>query len=169
MIRATIFCPKLAQYPAKGISPDEVKIMYADMDLDGNYNGYTRTQKENEIMNKIKAQTKINNSFNARAVVLGDILESKLKDIDMTWCKDGCIVISFDNTIEEIEQLIEDEGLEIRADRPEIKHKVRPLDPNDNSKGSEEDIDEIFEPLTADDKKKLKSRLVINQFKLKNN
>jgi len=146
MIRATIFCPTLSQYPAKGISPDDMKTM-------------TRGE--------IIEQTNINNSFNARAIVLGEILESKLKDIDMTWCKDGCIVISFDNSIAEVEQLIEDEGLEISADRPEIKHKVRPLDPNDNSKGSEEDIDEVFEPLTPDDKKKLKSRLVINQFKLK--
>ena len=148
MIRATIFCPQLAQYPAKGISPDDMKTM-----------------SRGEIIE----QTNINNSFNARAIVLGEILESKLKDIDMTWCKDGCIVISFDNNIAEIEQLIEDEGLEIREDRPEIKHKVRPLDPNDQSKGSEEDIDEVFEPLTADDKKKLKSRTVINQFKLRNN
>lgn len=146
MIRATIFCQKLAQYPAKGIPPDVMKIM-----------------SRGEIIE----QTNINNSFNGIAIVLGEILESKLNDIDMTWCKDGCIVISFDNSIAEIEQLLEDDGLEIREDRPEIKHKVRPLDPNDNSKGSEEDIDEVFEPLTPGDKKKLKSRLVINQFKLK--
>ena len=128
MIRATIFSPTLSQFTAKGISPDDMKTM-----------------SKGEII----TQTNINNSFNARAVVLGEILESKLKDIDMTWCKDGCIVISFDNSIAEIEQLIEDEGLEIREDRPEIKHKVRPLDPNDNSIGSEEDIDEVFEPLTV--------------------
>jgi len=146
VIRATIFSPQLAQYPAKGISPDDMKTM-----------------SRGEIIE----QTNINNSFNARAIVLGEILKSKLKDIDMTWCKDGCIVISFDNSIAEIQNLIEDEGLEIRADRSEIKHKVRPLDPNDNSKGSAEDIDEVFDPLTPDDKKKLKSRLVINQFKLK--
>lgn len=139
MIRCTVKYPKLAQYPAKGISPDDAKTM---------------------SKSEIHEQTKINNAFNGRANILGDILESKLKDVDMTWCKDGCVVISCDNTIAELEQVINDEELEIQPDRSEIGHKIRTL--KDGT--SEEDIDEVFEPLTVGELKKLKSRSVTNQY-----
>lgn len=142
-VRFTVLCPKLAQFPAKGISPDEAKLMN---------------------QGQIFAQTQINERYNARGVELGDILISKLKDCDMTWCKDGCVVISCDNSLAEIEQVISEEGLEIQPDRSEIKHKVRPIDNNDESKGSEEDIDEVLEPLTVGELKRLKSRAVTNQF-----
>ncbi len=141
-IRCTIKCPKLAQFPAKGISPDDVKTMSKSV---------------------IVSQTKINDSYNNRAKDLGDILISKLKDCDMTWCNDGCVVISCNNTIAEIEKVIEDEGLEIQEDRSEIKHKVKEI-----SEGiSEEDIDGVFEPKTKGEIKKLKSRKLVNKFKTK--
>jgi len=145
MIRFTVLCPKLAQFPAKGIPPDEAKVM-------------TKGQ--------IVSQTLINEKYSARGRELGDILQLKLKDVDFTWCNDGCVVVSCDNTLAEVEKVIADEGLEIQPDRSEIKHKVRPLDPNDESKGSAEDIDEVFEPLNKNDKTKLLSRKVTNKFKI---
>lgn len=142
-VRLTVKCPKLAQFPAKGISPDEAKIL---------------------SKSQIFAQTQINNSFNERARELGDILISKLTDCDMTWCKDGCIVISCTNNLAELEQVISDEGFEIQPDRSEIKHKVRSVS-NAPDAISEEDIDEVFEPLNIGELKKLKSRAVTNKFK----
>lgn len=145
-IRCTVKCPKLAKFSAKGLSPDGIKTM-----------------TKGEILN----QTKINNAYNGRGVELGDILIKKLKDVDITWCNDGCLVISCDNTLAQVEQVIGEEGLEIQEDRSEIKHKLRPLDPNDINSKSEEDIDEILEPLSNGEKKKLKSTLVQNQYKIK--
>ncbi len=75
-----------------------------------------------------------------------------------------CLVVSCDNSIIQVEKVLEDEGLYIVEDRSEIKHKVRPID-NDDTKGSEEDIDEVFEPKTKGEKKKLTSRKVINKYK----
>lgn len=139
-IRCTIKCPRLAQFPAKGIAPDAMKTM-----------------SESTII----SQTKINNNYNNRAKELGDILISKLTDVDMTWCNDGCVVISCNNTIAEIENVITDQGLEIQEDRSEIKHKVKEI-----SKGvSEEDIDEVFEPKTKGEIMKLKSKKLVNKFK----
>ncbi len=141
-IRCTIKCPKLAQFPAKGIAPDDMKTMSESA---------------------ITSQTKINDSYNNRGKELGDILISKLTDVDMTWCNDGCIVISCNNTIAEMEKVIADQGLEIQKDRSEIKHKVKEV-----SKGvSEEDIDEVFEPKTTGEIKKLKSKKLVNKFKTK--
>ncbi len=145
-IRCTVLCPTLAKFRAKGIPPDEAKTM-----------------QQSEII----SQTKINNSYNARGKELGDILIGKLKDVDISWCNDGCLVISCDNTLSQVEQVIGEENLEIQADRSEIRHKMRPIDPNDNNSGSEEDIDEVFEPLTVGEKKKLKSTPVENQYKIK--
>ena len=141
-IRCTIKCPKLAQFPAKGIAPDDMKTM-----------------SESAII----SQTKINNNYNNRGKELGDILISKLKDCDITWCNDGCVVISCNNTIAEMEKVIADQGLEIQEDRSEIKHKVKQI-----SEGvSEEDIDEVFEPKTKGEINKLKSRKLVNKFKTK--
>lgn len=139
-VRFTVLCPKLALHKAKGISPDDAKIM-----------------SKAEIV----SQSKINNSYNARGIELGDILIAKLSDVDMTWCNDGCVVISCTNSLAEVEQVIDEEGLEIQPDRSEIKHKVRPLDGNPDSKG-EENIDSVFEPKKANEKKKLKSVSRIN-------
>ena len=141
-IRCTIKCPKLAQFPAKGIAPDDFKTM-----------------KESEII----TQTKINNNYNNRAIQLGDILIFKLKDCDITWCNDGCVVISCANTMAEVEQVIVDEGLEIQEDRSEIKHKVKEVSEDVH----EEDIDNVLEPKTKGEIKKLKSRKLINKFKTK--
>jgi hypothetical protein len=135
-VRFTIKCPKLAQFKAKGISPDDAKTM-SNAD--------------------IKSQSSINDKYNKRGIELGDILIGKLSDVDMTWCNDGCVVISCSNTIAQVEKVIADEGLEIQPDRSEIKHKVRPLGVNDEDKGSEEDIDKVFEPKTKGELKKLKS------------
>lgn len=140
-IRCTIKCPKLAQFQAKGIAPDDLKIMSESA---------------------IASQTKINNNYNNRAIQLGDILISKLKDCDMTWCNDGCVVISCNNTLAEVSKVINDEGLEIKPDRSEIKHKIKKIDDNTQ----EEDIDNVFEPKTANSKQ-IKSRKIDNQFKLK--
>lgn len=158
-VRLTVLCPELAKYPAKGIGPDFAKDRVIELMAED------RSRKESDaiVRSEITAQTKINEKFNARGSELGDILISKLKDVDMTWCKDGCVVISCDNTIAEMEKVIADEGFEIKPDRSEIKHKGRTL-PDGTS---EEDIDEVFEPKTVGELKKLKSRLVTNQFKLK--
>ena len=140
--RATIKCPTLAQFPVKGISPDEMKTL---------------------THGQILAQTQINEKFNARGIELGDILISKLKDVDITWCNDGCFVISCSNTLAEMEKVIADEKLEIQPDRSEIKHKVKKL--LDDS--YEEDIDQVFEPQNIGEKKKLKEAVRINKFEAK--
>lgn len=139
-VRFTVRCPKLAQFTAKGISPDELKTLN---------------------QSQIKQQTEINEKFNARGKELGDILITKLKDCDITWMKDGHLVVSCDNILAEVEQVISEEGLEIKPDRSEIKHKVKQISETESA----EDIDEVFEPRTADEKKKLKSRDVTNEYK----
>ena len=141
-VRCTLRCPILSQFPAKGISPDAIKTM---------------TKSE------IYDQDQINKKYNARGNELGDILISKLADCDITWCNDGCLVVSCSNTLAEMEKVIADEGLEIQPDRPEIKHKVKEI----SKDVSEEDIDEVFEPLAVGELKKLKSKTVVNQFKTK--
>ena len=73
--------------------------------------------------------------------------------------------IHFDTVL--IFMYISDENLEIQPDRSEIRHKIRPIDNSDESKGSEEDIDEVFEPLTEGELKKLKLTVLTNQYKLK--
>jgi hypothetical protein len=140
-IRCTIKCPKLSQFPAKGISPDDMKIM-----------------SESTII----SQTKINNNYNNRAIQLGDILISKLKDCDITWCNDGCVVISCSDTLTKVSKVFAEEGLEIQPDRSEIKHKIKKIDDDTQ----EQDIDEVFEP-ESENSKKIKSRKIENQFKLK--
>lgn len=164
-VRFTVKCPNLAQYPAKGIEPDFAKtrlseVLTANPDMKIRY-------AQRTVEKEIKIQTHINNNYNNRGIELGDILESKLVNCDMTWCNDGCVVISCSNSLAEVEKVIADEGLEIQVDRSTIKHKVRPIDDNDESKGSEEDIDEVFEPLTIGELKKLKSKLVTNEYKSK--
>lgn len=143
-IRCTVLCPKLAQFRAKGILPDDLKTM-----------------KESEIIK----QTKINNSYNARANELGDILISKLTDVDITWCNDGCLVISCSDTLDIVSKVFAEERLEIQPDRSEIKHKVKPVSDEPNVE-QEEDIDEIFEPKSGNTTKII-SRKIENQFKLK--
>lgn len=145
-VRFTVKCPKLAKYKAKGISPDDVKTM---------------------TNNQIQAQNAINNNFNNRGKELGDILIGKLTDVDMTWCNDGQVVISCNNTLAEVETVIADEGLEIQPDKSDIKHKVRKVDPNDDTSDQEEGIDEVFEPKTNGELKKLKTTARQNQFKIK--
>lgn len=137
--RCTIKCTTLP-LNAKGISPDEAKLM-----------------SKSEIVE----QDRKNDNFNKIATKLGDQITSKLTGVDITWCKDGCIVLSAEDTMANVETCIKDLGLEITVDRPEIKHKVRQIDENTH----EEDIDEVLEPLTVGEKKKLKSRAVINKFK----
>ena len=117
--------------------------------------------KESEII----TQTKINNNYNKRAIQLGDILISKLKDCDITWCNDGCIVISCSDTLAKVSKVFADERLEIQLDRSDIKHKVKPVSDESNTP-HEEDIDEIFEP-NPGNTTKIISRKIENQFKLK--
>jgi len=139
VIRCTIFSSELADFPAKGISPD---------------NAQTMTPEE------IISQIKINESYNKVANQLGDILISKLLDTDITWCNDGCFVISCDTTMGAMETILVDDDLEIRPDRSEIKHKIKELTPG----VFEEDIDEIFEPLTVGETKRLQLIPVSNPF-----
>ena len=160
-VRFTVKCPILAQYPAKGISPDYMKDRVAEEKL----NGMKGKDAVRKVAKEIEDQTVINERFNKRGLELGDILIEKLTDVDMTWCKDGCVVISCTNTLAEVEQVISDIGLEIQPDRSDIKHKVKQIDSNDINSASEEDIDEVFEPLAQGELKKLKSRPVINRFK----
>ena len=138
--RCTIKCPTLAQFPAKGISPDEMKTM-----------------KESDILN----QQVINSKFNGRANELGDILKSKLTNVDISWLDNGCLVISCSNTLAEMEKVIADENLEIQPDRSDITHKSRELP----DKTHAEDIDVVFEPLTDGETKKLKEIQAVNSFK----
>ena len=157
-VRFTVKCPRLASYPAKGISPDYMKDRLAEEKGKG-IKGKIAVPK---IAKEIDDQTVINERYNKRGIELGDILISKLTDVDITWCNDGCVVVSCTNTIAEVEQVLLDEGLEIQADKSDIKHKVKEV-----SEGvSEEDIDEVFEPKTIGEKKKLKSKVVVNKHKV---
>ena len=181
-VRFTVKCPRLASYPAKGISPDYMKDRLAEEKGKG-IKGKIAVPK---IAKEIDDQTVINERYNKRGIELGDILISKLTDVDITWCNDGCVVVSCTNTIAEVEQVLLDEGLEIQADKSDIKHKVKEVqvlldegleiqaDKSDIkhkvkevSEGvSEEDIDEVFEPKTIGEKKKLKSKVVVNKHKV---
>ena len=143
-IRCTLKCPKLAQFQAKGILPDDIKTM---------------------SVSAIVSQTKINNNYNKRAIQLGNILIKKLKDCDITWCNDGCLVISCSDTLDIVSKVFADERLEIQPDRSEIKHKIKPISDEPNAQ-QEEDIDEIFEP-NPGNTTKIISKKIKNQFKLK--
>ena len=117
--------------------------------------------KSNVSLDKAEIMSK----FHDQAMELKGIVISKLNDSDMTacWCNDGHVVISCSNTLLDVEKFIEDEGLEIQIDKTDFKHRLKEV-----SKGIfEEDIDEIFEPKTTGEKKLLKSKTVINQYKLK--
>lgn len=144
-VRFTVLCPKLALHKAKGISPDDAKTMNKS---------------------DIAAQTKINESYNARGAELGTILTTKLSDCDISWINNGQLVVSCTNSLAEVEAVIDEEGLEIKPDRSDIGHKQRQLDENDLDSNVEEDIDEIFEPKNANEKKKLKKKSVVNKYKL---
>lgn len=157
--RFTVKCKILASYPAKGISPDYMK----DRLVEEKAKGLKGKVAVPIIAKEIEEQTSINEKYNKRGIELGDILIEKLKDVDMTWCNDGCVVVSCNNTIAEVEQVILDEGLEIKPDISEIKHKVRSLDPLDEKSAHEEDIDLVFEPKTLGELKKLKSKIVVNK------
>jgi len=105
-----------------------------------------------------------------------DILNvaNAINKLNVSWCTDnitketdGCFVIThLDTTLQDLEQLIAEKRLEIQPDRPEQKStfSLPNAQPNDPTY---EDVDEVFEPLTIGEKKKLKSRAVINQFKAK--
>lgn len=110
-------------------------------------------------------QGEINKKYNKRGDILGKRLNHKLTLPDITWCNDGCLVLSCENTLAEVEQVIDEEGLEIQPDRSEIKHRMKPISDDMDAK-SEEDIDKVFEPKTIGELKKLKSRSVTNQLKL---
>jgi len=160
-VRFTVKCPILAQYPAQGIGPDHLKDRVAEEKA----NGMKGKDAVKKVAKEIEDQTVINERYNKRGIELGDILIDKLNDVDITWCNDGCVVVSCTNTLAEVKQVTSDIGLEIQADRSDIKHKVKQVDPNDEASALEEDIDEVFEPLTKGKLKKLKSRPVVNRFK----
>lgn len=173
-VRFTVLCPKLAQHKAKGQPPDDVKKYYEIMrkitpeeGMEDLFVPIELTPHEVEFIKGWEQQGEVNKKYNQRGEILGNRLIHKLKDVDITWCNDGCLVISCDNSLPEVEQVIDEEGLEIQKDRSNIKHRVKQIDSNDQSKGSEEDIDDIFEPKSNSTKKKLKSRSVINKFKVK--
>lgn len=112
------------------------------------------------------SEVKLHEQYLTLGINLKDRLNTKLNNIDMNlcWCNDGHVVISCSNTLSQVEKVIEDEGLEIQIDRSDIKQKLRKL----YQKVWEcEDIDEVFEPKTIGEKKKLKSRKVINLHKVK--
>ena len=159
--RCTLRLPTLPTN-AKGIPPDEAKTM---------------------SRGAIDEQTRKNEKFNKIANELTPLIQSRLSGADITWCEDGCIVLSAWDTLANVEKMINDLGFEITVDRPEIKHKVKAtkfvgmLDTFD-SKGipiqirqyegeEEEDIDEVLEPFTVGETKKLKSRAVTNQYQIK--
>lgn len=160
--RATLKANKLPTN-ARGIGPDEFK----DKVKEKIKSGMLPSKAAKIVESELASQQVINDRFNRIAVELGDELISKLKDVDITWCKDGCIVISADNSIAEIERVMEELNLEIQPDKSDIKHKVKNIDPEDPESESEEDIDEVFEPKTAGELKKIKSRSVENKYKLK--
>lgn len=157
--RCTIKCPTLPTN-AKGILPDEAKALFDAEKAKGFSNRVARAN----VRSAIDTQTRINENFNNIAEDLGDEIRSKLNIVDITWCKDGCIVISAEDTLANTETMIADLGFEITTDRPLIRHRIRSLDNNDPSSAHEEDIDEVFEPKTPSEKKLLKSRSVPNKY-----
>lgn len=160
-VRFTIKCPRLAQHKAKGIPPDYMKDRIAEEKA----NGLKGKDAVIKVSKEITNQEAINGRYNERGIELGEILIEKLTGVDMTWCNDGCVVISCCNTMEEVEKVIEDEGLEIQIDKSEIKHKVRAVSDVEGA-DNEEDIDEVFEPKVSGELKKLKCTHVTNKCKI---
>jgi len=157
--RATLRAKRLPTN-ARGIGPDEFK----DKVNQRIGNGELPSKASKIVAAELYAQEVINNKFNTIAIELGDELISKLKDVDITWCKDGCIVISGNNTIAEVERVMDELNLEIVPDRPDIKHKVKKVDPQNENSASEEDIDEVFEPKTPTATKTLRSNPRVNKY-----
>ena len=107
-------------------------------------------------------------NFNQKVKTLTDLMVDELNEVDITCNKtnhetDGTVTISCEDTLANVEKFIQNNNLEITKDRSEIKHRIKEL----SDETQEEDIDEVFEPLTTGELKKLKSRSVTNQFKVK--
>lgn len=135
-----------------------------------------KAQIENYFISKNISYSFLNGKFlvNEPENVLE--LANEITYIDFSWCDDpvtketdGCFVITHCVTnLADLEKVIEDNGFEIQVDRSEITSTFSlPNAKSDDPKY--EDIDEVFEPLTTGETKKLKSRSVTNQFKIKSN
>ena len=105
-------------------------------------------------------------NFNQKVKTFTNLIELSLNAVEITWGKidgktDGTIIISCEDTLVNVETFIQNNNLEIIKDRSEITHRIKELP----DKTQEEDIDEVFEPLTVGEKKKLKSKHVLNKYK----
>lgn len=171
LIRFTIKCPKL---------PENFKTTtFSEQENVGKLlKNKNHTPKELAMISDVKSRLSKTNTLNKRRFQIDDILQSKLTDVcisngrtfetdgngkQITGTIDGTVIVSCSNTLLEVEKLIIDEGFEIQPDKSYVKHNGKTL--KDGT--SEEDIDEVFEPLTDGELKKLKSRKVTNQFKAK--
>jgi len=91
---------------------------------------------------------------------LFESLKQNITDLDVTWCGDGCMVISGKCGKVKFESMLDEFDFEITIDNPEIKHKGREVNGI-----SCHDIDEIYEPETPTEKKKIKIKKITNTFK----
>ena len=198
--RCTIKCPTLAQFPAKGITPDDLKTMKQSdilnqQNINEKFNAraeellsfipikiskitYAENNKkwivsrfDNFSQHKAKLelffnQTGISYSFDGTNFVVKSFqdvqhISNIISQRNITFCDDGCFVISCESEFADFEKLIRDENLEIQPDRSEIGTKKSLPDGT-----MEEDIDVVFEPLSIGEKKKLKEIVRINKFKI---
>lgn len=177
--RCTIRCPQLPT-DAKRIPPDEAKTM--------SEGAFLQQDAKNERSIKL-------------CLELWEQIKSKLNKPNVSWCEDpitklsdGCIVLSAEDTMANVEKCINDLGLEITIDRPQIKQRTSPTkmtigqqntfdadgkqifeadgttpvtEPYEDWTDWKENIDEVLEPLVPGEKKLLKSRAVTNQYKEK--
>lgn len=110
-------------------------------------------------------QAKIDD-YNSKVIILDKQIKSRLNNVEISWCEDGTAVISCTNLPVEVEQLLSDLGFDITTDKANIKHRIKKVVVA-GVESQEEDIDEVLEQDAIKAKNKLKSRVVVNQFKLK--
>ena len=162
---------KVPQSPTdmKGFSPEEIdqfkSILNKTKHKTFTFLNKNLTVKEKTLKTKFEKRAKKIDQYNKIQSELAEAIQTKLKGVNITHCNDGCIVLTAEDTLINVEKCIEDLGLEITTDRPEIKHRVKPVSNTPDAK-QEEDIDEVLEPKTIGEKKKLKSRKLINKFKV---
>lgn len=62
--------------------------------------------------------------FNKKTFEITKKLQNKINVIAITWCRDGCIVLAFDETTQKAKRIFKELKYKIVQDKPNIRHTV---------------------------------------------
>ncbi len=95
-----------------------------DIGLPGIKNGFTFVDEVGH--SKIKYPPKEARIFSAPRRILQIALNNDLKNISITWCKDGTLILSCEDSLVKIKTILDKYGLKvISTTRRDIKHTVK--------------------------------------------